>query len=261
MLTPLDAEGVKFRNALSGYDRNDVEQFRDRVIQALEEHIAQTENLRLRIANLEEQLVRYHDSEELLKNSVVLAQRTADELIAAAHQRADSIVQAAQLEGESVRRSLSDLRSQREQFEYAFYGLLTGFKQRLEQGNPALAPIPSPVHVAAEPRVAPPPQPSSAAGFSTERVRASSVPQPQQPAMASPISPQAPNMRDADVSSLSAALAAAQPAVETAPAPAQAPWLESPTLPLEETLTFNSQSGIQDARQAEEQTELREEIT
>jgi hypothetical protein len=43
------------------------------------------------------------------------------------------------LEGDDIRRGLSELRSQREQFEYAFHGLLAGFIHRLEQGNPRLA--------------------------------------------------------------------------------------------------------------------------
>jgi cell division initiation protein len=140
MLTPLDVDNAKFRGALSGYARGEVEQFRARVIQALEDYIAQIETHRTRIAELEAQLARYRESEELLKNSVVLAQRTADELIAAAHQRADSVIRAAQLEGETVRRSMGELRAQREQFEYEFHGLLSGFIHRLEQANPALRP-------------------------------------------------------------------------------------------------------------------------
>jgi DivIVA domain-containing protein len=268
MLTPLDAEGVKFRNAFSGYDRNEVEQFRMRVIQALEEHIAQAESLRLRNAGLEEQLARYHESEELLNKSVVLAQRTADELIAAAHQRADSIVQAARLEGESIRRGLAELRSQREQFEYAFYGLLTGFIQRLEHSNPALAPalpatpapgVPpltetqSPIPQPAQPVFAPAPAAASSPAVA--------VFQPQQPTAAAVPAMQPPNMRDLDVTMLTAALDAARPEAAPVPAPAAMPPATSPALPLEEAFALDSQRGVQDAPDAEEHTELREEIT
>ena len=38
-----------------------------------------------------------------------------------------------------LKQQFSQLRSQREQFEYAFHGLLTGFINRLEQGNPQLS--------------------------------------------------------------------------------------------------------------------------
>lgn len=139
-LTPLDADNVRFRGALSGYSRGEVDQFRARVVGALEDYLALIESLRARITALEGELLRYRESEELLKSSVVLAQRTADELIGAAHQRSDAIVRTAELDAEGVRRSMAQLHAEREEFEYAFHGLLTGFLKRLEQGNPALSP-------------------------------------------------------------------------------------------------------------------------
>jgi cell division initiation protein len=138
-LTPLDAEKARFRVGFRGYAREEVERFRATVVAALEDHIAQGQQLKAKVGELEAQLARYRETEELLKNSVVLAQRTCDELIAAAHQKADAIRREALLEGDGIRRELAELRSQREQFEYAFHGLLTGFKHRLEQGNPRLA--------------------------------------------------------------------------------------------------------------------------
>lgn len=137
-LTPLDAEKAKFRIGFRGYAREEVEHFRAMVLATLEDKIARIQQLDAKVAELESQLDRYREKEELLKNSVVLAQRTCDELIAAAHQRADVITQEAMQEGNRIRQELSELRSQREQFEYAFHGLLTGFKHRLEQGNPQL---------------------------------------------------------------------------------------------------------------------------
>jgi len=138
-LTPLDAEKARFRVGFRGYAREEVERFRATVVAALEDHIAQGQQLKARVSELEAQLSRYHEKEDLLKDSVVLAQRTCDELIAAAHQKADAIRREALLEGDEIRRELAELRSQREQFEYAFHGLLTGFTHRLEQGNPRLA--------------------------------------------------------------------------------------------------------------------------
>jgi len=139
-LTPLDADNVRFRGALSGYNRGEVDQFRARVVGALEDYLALIESFKARITALEGELARYRGSEELLKNSVVLAQRTADELIGAAHQRSDAIVRTAELDAEAVRRSMAKLHAEREEFEYSFHGLLTGFLRRLEQGNPALNP-------------------------------------------------------------------------------------------------------------------------
>jgi len=165
VLTPLDIEKARFHNALGGYRRDEVEQFRLNVLRSVEEYIERIGELSGRIKELEGALKRYQESEELLKNSVVLAQRTCDELIAAAHKRADAIKQAAENEGDSLRHELADLRAQREQFEYAFHGLLTGFLNRLEQGNPRLTAAPSAQALpgAAEPATQPesPPRESS----------------------------------------------------------------------------------------------------
>lgn len=156
-LTPLDAEKERFRIGFRGYARDDVEWFRAQMIAALEDHITVESQLRSRINDLESRIARYHETEDLVKDSVILAQRTCDELVAAAHQQADAIKQEARLEGSQIRGELSDLRSQREQFEYAFHGLLTGFKHRLEQGNPALsaATAPTPVELPGSRQIAP----------------------------------------------------------------------------------------------------------
>lgn len=139
-MTPLDIENLRFRTGFRGYNRDEVERFRADALAAVEDYIALAAQLSARVAALEAELSKYHDSEELLKNSVVLAQRTCDELIAAAHQRADAIERQARVGEDEIRRRLAELKSEREQFEYAFYGLLSGFMHRLEQTNPALAP-------------------------------------------------------------------------------------------------------------------------
>jgi cell division initiation protein len=137
-LTPLDVENARFRTALRGLDRGDVDHFRLEVIASLEEYTELLARLKGRVRELEGELARFRDNEETLKNSMVLAQRTSDELIAAAKLRAEAIVEQARAEAQAVRRGLAEVQTQREQFEFAFHGLLSGFLHRLEQGNPAL---------------------------------------------------------------------------------------------------------------------------
>ncbi|MBN2082054.1 DivIVA domain-containing protein [bacterium] len=200
VLTPLEVEKLKFRVGFRGYLREDVEQFRDSVVTTLEQAIAQAQQLQARVSELEVQLKRYHEHEELLKNSVVLAQRTSDELIAAAHKQADAIKLTARGEGDEIRRELAELRSQREQFEYAFHGLLSGFLHRLEQGNPALTGGEPTPELAAPGRgqpVAPPPNPPSteetAAPFEpTIQARLEAAPQPAPPPRPAPRIPDVP---------------------------------------------------------------------
>jgi hypothetical protein len=260
-LTPLELENLRLRLAFRGYHRDDVERFRSDALRAVEDYIAKLEQAQARIAALEAELSKYHGSEELLKSSVVLAQRTADELIAAAHQRADAIEHEARAGGEEVRRRIAELHSEREHFEYSFYGLLAGFMRRLEHGNPQLAaPSPPPVTAALQP---PPPLiavPSAApvgqsAGLPTATASVPQAPAPapllaemlserfQAPPTPPPgprqvVPPTAPIERDADAAQFDALLAAVQapppapwPPAESQPAPAPAPEPATPSGP------------------------------
>lgn len=138
-LSPLEIENIRFsRSMLGGYDRTEVERFLAQAARSIDEYVSRIDQLERQVAQLEADLQRYRENEDLLRSSVVHAQRGADELIAAARQRADAIKGEAELEAQKLRQSLSDIRNEREQFEYAFHGLLSGFIRRLEHGNPAL---------------------------------------------------------------------------------------------------------------------------
>jgi cell division initiation protein len=204
---------------MRGYNRDDVEEFRELVIATLEEHVAHGNRLGERIRELEAMVERYRESEELVKNSVVLAQRTSDEIIASAHKEADAIVRQAHAEGDRIRNELLELKNQREQFEYAFYGLLTGFKQRLEQSNPALTgqrqPAAASNQEAATPAAGATPEPRAASHTrpADEQAVRRPIRQPFQPSPATEG-----KERDADISDFSAALEQAdEPATEHRP--------------------------------------------
>lgn len=160
---------------MGGYLRGEVDRFMAEVARAMEDYIDQIGQLHVRIGELDAQLAKYRESEELLKDSVILARQTSDELIAASRSRAESIVREAEGEGAAIRRRLAGLAAQREQFEYEFHGLLAGFMHRLEQGNPRLAAPPQRSQAAPAP-IAPQPAPEQAAP--DEEVAAPAVPKP-----------------------------------------------------------------------------------
>lgn len=140
-LTPLEVENVQFsRRMFGGYDSVEVERFVALVAKSVEEYITRLHQLERSIEQLELEIERYRGNEDLLRSSVLHAQRAADELIAAARERAEAIRGEAELEAGKLRQGLSELKNEREQFEFAFHGLLSGFIRRLEVNNPALAP-------------------------------------------------------------------------------------------------------------------------
>jgi len=90
-ITPVDIQHKTFKKALQGYDRTDVDQFLDDVIEQLEDDAHQRAALQAEIADLKERISHFKAMEESLQNTLILAQRTADETKASAHKEADLI--------------------------------------------------------------------------------------------------------------------------------------------------------------------------
>jgi cell division initiation protein len=99
-ITAIDIQHKSFKKALQGYDRADVDQFLDEIIETLEDEAQHRAALEADIADLKERISHFKAMEESLQNTLVLAQRTADEVKASAHKEADLIRERARLAGE-----------------------------------------------------------------------------------------------------------------------------------------------------------------
>jgi cell division initiation protein len=99
-ITPVDIQHKTFKKALQGYDRADVDQFLDEIIESIEDEAQHRSALEAEIAELKERLSHFKAIEESLQNTLVLAQRTADEVKASAHKEADLIREQARLAAE-----------------------------------------------------------------------------------------------------------------------------------------------------------------
>jgi len=99
-ITPVDIQHKNFKKALQGYDRADVDAFLDEIIETLEDEAQHRAALEAEIADLKERVSHFKAMEESLQNTLVLAQRTADEVKASAHKEADLIREKARLAGE-----------------------------------------------------------------------------------------------------------------------------------------------------------------
>ncbi|HVS46982.1 MAG TPA: DivIVA domain-containing protein [Verrucomicrobiae bacterium] len=90
-ISPVDIQHKTFKRKLQGYDPADVDQFLDEVIEVLEDDAHKHAALEAEIADLKERISHFKAMEESLQNTLVLAQRTADEVKASAHKEADLI--------------------------------------------------------------------------------------------------------------------------------------------------------------------------
>jgi len=107
-ITVVDIQHKVFKRALQGYDRSEVDQFLDEMIEAIEDEASERAALEAEIADLKERISHFKSMEESLRNTLVLAQRTADEVKASAHKEADLIKQQARLAAEGEHAALQD---------------------------------------------------------------------------------------------------------------------------------------------------------
>lgn len=106
-ITPLDIEHKEFKKSLQGYAREEVDQYLDEVAESFEEEIVERGKLEAELADLRERVAHFKTIEATLQNTLVFAQRTADEMKAAAHKETDLIKEQAKM---AVNHELQDLR-------------------------------------------------------------------------------------------------------------------------------------------------------
>jgi cell division initiation protein len=106
-ITPLDIEHKEFKKSLQGYAREEVDQYLDEVAESFEEEIAERGKLESELADLRERVAHFDAIKDTLQNTLVFAQRNADEMKAAAHKETDLIKERAKLE---INDELQDLR-------------------------------------------------------------------------------------------------------------------------------------------------------
>jgi cell division initiation protein len=121
-LTPNDVINRQFRHTLRGYATDEVEEFLQQVADTLYQALQEAQQLRSEVASLRDRVRQYQDTEALIKNALVLAERTADDIRRHAHEEADLLrrevaqtLRAEQAEVETLRhereRMIAELRA------------------------------------------------------------------------------------------------------------------------------------------------------
>lgn len=108
-LTALDARRYDFGNALRGYDRARVDQFRDQVAEELERLSRSNQELESKARNFHEQLRAFRERDKALNDALISAQQLRGEIREQAQREAQLIIREAQGEAE---RSLEALRAE-----------------------------------------------------------------------------------------------------------------------------------------------------
>ncbi|MGB9885558.1 MAG: DivIVA domain-containing protein [Moorellales bacterium] len=143
MLTPLEIQNKEFGRGWRGYRPAEVRAFLEQVLKGYEELYRENRELREQVLGLEQALKKYQEWEQTLKETLVLAQRAAEETRRNAEKEGELIRQEAQRQAEEVlaraRAEVEKLRQEYEQLRQQAAAFRRQWRARLQAELEALA--------------------------------------------------------------------------------------------------------------------------
>lgn len=141
-VTPLDLRQQRFNTVMRGYDRGEVTAFLNEVADDYENALREADRLRQEVVKLEAVLAEHRGQERNLRNTLLTAQKMADEVkdqataeaervIKEAESRADLIVQKSQGRIEDVQREIEGMRAKRREVEESVEALVKSLQGTL----------------------------------------------------------------------------------------------------------------------------------
>jgi cell division initiation protein len=101
-LTPLDIHHKEFRRSLRGYDEKEVDDFLDEVADDFERLFKENIELSEKLESANEQLRRYQVNEQTIQNTMLAAQRSAEDIVGKANADADQVLRDAELKAKEI---------------------------------------------------------------------------------------------------------------------------------------------------------------
>ncbi|MGF1508322.1 MAG: DivIVA domain-containing protein [Myxococcota bacterium] len=142
-LTPLDIQQQHFRNKLWGYDPKEVDAFLDVVAAEFEDVIRENKGLKDDLQRRDAELQRFREREKDLKETMITATRTTEDIKQNAHKEAEIVLARAEAQAEQVVQNahsrlvrviddLDELKRQKVQFEETLRSLVQSHLKLLE---------------------------------------------------------------------------------------------------------------------------------
>lgn len=145
MFTPLDIENKKFqKQMMNGYNVDEVDDFLDELTIEYEKLYKENAELRNQVESSKKDLEQYKSIEKTLQNTLLMAQKSADDIKKVAEQEAEQIVKNAQdkvqfsveeitKETENKRRELMELKKQSDVYRAKMEALLISQLELLKE--------------------------------------------------------------------------------------------------------------------------------
>jgi cell division initiation protein len=142
-VTPLDLRQQRFQTVMRGYDRGEVNAFLAEAAEDYENALRENERLRQELSKTEAVLDEHRSQEKNLRNTLMSAQKLADDIRENAQQesarilrdaegRADLILQKSQSRVEEVQREIDGLRLKRKDVETSLESIISTLYNTIE---------------------------------------------------------------------------------------------------------------------------------
>jgi cell division initiation protein len=142
-VTPLDLRQQRFKTAMRGFEKDEVLAFLAEVADDYEQALRETDRLRDELARAQASLDEHREHERNLRNTLLTAQKLADEirnnaeqesrrLIREAEGRAELLLQKAQGRLEDVQREIDSLRMKRKDVESSLETTIAALRNSLD---------------------------------------------------------------------------------------------------------------------------------
>ena len=102
MITPMEIQTKKFGKVVMGYNKEDVDDFMEYILEDYEMLYKQSLSSEQEIKTLKEQVETYKSIEDAMNQSLIVAQQTAENLQKNAQEKADLIIKEAEAKAKEI---------------------------------------------------------------------------------------------------------------------------------------------------------------
>lgn len=102
MITPLDIQNKEFKKVFRGYKAKLVDGFLNEIIEEYERIYKENIELKDKVLILTDQIRQFNTLQDTLKNTLILAQTTADDVTTSARNKANLIIEEAELNSKII---------------------------------------------------------------------------------------------------------------------------------------------------------------
>ncbi|HOX29231.1 MAG TPA: DivIVA domain-containing protein [bacterium] len=132
-IVPLEITNREFPKVLRGYDPAQVRAFLEEVASEFGKVMSERSALQSELQAVRDNLAKYHELEDSIKEALLLAQKTREDVVESAKKQADLIVQEAHRQGHKIEERYARVKSAKKEFESEFELLLESFRKRIAE--------------------------------------------------------------------------------------------------------------------------------